>query len=134
MEDPEREADVSELQRLVAVEEQRARLAAQELPALNRKPWKLRQTFGFRKMFPNWNTHFPHFRICSVRELICLGAKPRITVHNFMEVCWEKCVDKPGSKLDSRTETCLANCVNRFIDTTLSITNRFAQIIQKGGH
>uniref|UniRef100_A0A670KK90 Mitochondrial import inner membrane translocase subunit n=2 Tax=Podarcis TaxID=42163 RepID=A0A670KK90_PODMU len=84
MEDPEREADVSELQRLVAVEEQRARLAAQ--------------------------------------------------VHNFMEVCWEKCVDKPGSKLDSRTETCLANCVNRFIDTTLSITNRFAQIIQKGGH
>ncbi|XP_061440258.1 mitochondrial import inner membrane translocase subunit Tim8 A-like [Rhineura floridana] len=84
MEDPEREAKASELQRLVAVEEQRARLTAQ--------------------------------------------------VHNFMEVCWDKCVDKPGSKLDSRTETCLANCVNSFIDTTLSITNRFAQILQKGGH
>ncbi|XP_072835419.1 mitochondrial import inner membrane translocase subunit Tim8 B [Pogona vitticeps] len=85
MADPEGgEVDVAELQRLVAAEEQRARLAAQ--------------------------------------------------VHNFMEVCWEKCVEKPGSKLDSRTETCLANCVNRFVDTTLSVTNRFAQILQKGGH
>nr|XP_056716221.1 mitochondrial import inner membrane translocase subunit Tim8 B [Euleptes europaea] len=55
-------------------------------------------------------------------------------VHNFMEVCWDKCVDKTGAKLDSRTETCLANCVNRFIDTTLSVTSRFAQIVQKGGH
>uniref|UniRef100_A0A8D0E813 Mitochondrial import inner membrane translocase subunit n=1 Tax=Salvator merianae TaxID=96440 RepID=A0A8D0E813_SALMN len=80
----EKETETAELQRMVAAEEQRARLTAQ--------------------------------------------------VHNFMEVCWEKCVDKPGSKLDSRTETCLANCVNRFIDTTLSITHRFAQIIQKGGH
>ncbi|XP_078537968.1 mitochondrial import inner membrane translocase subunit Tim8 B [Lissotriton helveticus] len=55
-------------------------------------------------------------------------------VHNFMDVCWDKCVEKPGSKLDSRTETCLNNCVDRFIDTTLSITNRFAQIVQKGTH
>ncbi|XP_067326904.1 mitochondrial import inner membrane translocase subunit Tim8 B [Anolis sagrei] len=84
MDDLEREVDVSELQRMVAAEEQRARLTAQ--------------------------------------------------VHNFMEVCWEKCVDKPGSKLDSRTESCLANCVNRFIDTTLAVTNRFAQVLQKGGH
>ncbi|XP_008121889.2 mitochondrial import inner membrane translocase subunit Tim8 B [Anolis carolinensis] len=84
MDELEREVDVSELQRMVAAEEQRARLTAQ--------------------------------------------------VHNFMEVCWEKCVDKPGSKLDSRTESCLANCVNRFIDTTLSVTNRFAQVLQKGGH
>ncbi|XP_044312343.1 mitochondrial import inner membrane translocase subunit Tim8 B [Varanus komodoensis] len=84
MEELQREADAAELQRLVAAEEQRARLTAQ--------------------------------------------------VHNFMEVCWEKCVNKPGSKLDSRTETCLTNCVNCFIDTTLTITNRFAQIVQKGKH
>uniref|UniRef100_A0A803TI50 Mitochondrial import inner membrane translocase subunit n=1 Tax=Anolis carolinensis TaxID=28377 RepID=A0A803TI50_ANOCA len=71
MDELEREVDVSELQRMVAAEEQRARLTAQ--------------------------------------------------VHNFME-------------LDSRTESCLANCVNRFIDTTLSVTNRFAQVLQKGGH
>ncbi|NP_001087186.1 mitochondrial import inner membrane translocase subunit Tim8 A [Xenopus laevis] len=55
-------------------------------------------------------------------------------VHNFMDVCWDKCIDRPGNKLDSRTESCLVSCVDRFIDTTLSITNRFAQIVQKGAH
>ncbi|XP_013884737.1 mitochondrial import inner membrane translocase subunit Tim8 B [Austrofundulus limnaeus] len=52
-------------------------------------------------------------------------------VHNFTDVCWDKCVDSPGSRLDHRTETCLVNCVERFIDTTLSITNRFTQMVQK---
>lgn len=55
-------------------------------------------------------------------------------VHNFTDVCWDKCMEKPSSKLDSRTETCLVSCVERFIDTTLSITNRFTQMVQKGAH
>ncbi|XP_019716731.1 mitochondrial import inner membrane translocase subunit Tim8 B [Hippocampus comes] len=55
-------------------------------------------------------------------------------VHNFTDVCWDKCVDSPGSKLDYRTETCLVSCVERFIDTTLTITNRFTQMVQKGTH
>ncbi|KAK5905135.1 hypothetical protein CesoFtcFv8_006631 [Champsocephalus esox] len=55
-------------------------------------------------------------------------------VHTFTDVCWDKCVDSPGSKLDNRTETCLVNCVERFIDTTLTITNRFTQMVQKGAH
>eukprot|EP00063_Salmo_salar_P027008 XP_014001843.1 PREDICTED: mitochondrial import inner membrane translocase subunit Tim8 A-like [Salmo salar] len=54
-------------------------------------------------------------------------------VHTFTDVCWDKCMDKPSSKLDSRTETCLASCVERFIDTTLTITNRFTHMAQKGG-
>nr|XP_033330961.1 mitochondrial import inner membrane translocase subunit Tim8-like [Megalopta genalis] len=52
-------------------------------------------------------------------------------IHEFNDFCWEKCVEKPGTKLDSRTETCLHNCVDRFIDVSLLITNRFAQILQK---
>ncbi|KAM9801135.1 LOW QUALITY PROTEIN: mitochondrial import inner membrane translocase subunit Tim8 B [Neosynchiropus ocellatus] len=55
-------------------------------------------------------------------------------VHTFTDVCWDKCVDSPGSKLDYRTETCLVSCVERFIDTTLAITNRFSQMVQKGVH
>nr|DAA34771.1 TPA_inf: mitochondrial import inner membrane translocase subunit TIM8 [Amblyomma variegatum] len=57
-------------------------------------------------------------------------------VHRLNEICWDKCVDKPGAKLDGRTETCLSNCVERFIDTSLSITNRFAQLLQRSaaGH
>ncbi|XP_032767510.1 mitochondrial import inner membrane translocase subunit Tim8 B-like [Rattus rattus] len=52
---------------------------------------------------------------------------------HFVELCWDKCVEKPGSPLDSHTENCLSSCVDRFIDTTLAITGRFAQTIQKGG-
>ncbi|XP_055599552.1 mitochondrial import inner membrane translocase subunit Tim8 [Uranotaenia lowii] len=52
-------------------------------------------------------------------------------IHEFNDICWEKCVEKPGNKLDGRTESCLNNCVNRFIDTSLFITNRFAQTLQK---
>ncbi|PSN33396.1 Mitochondrial import inner membrane translocase subunit Tim8 [Blattella germanica] len=52
-------------------------------------------------------------------------------IHEFNDVCWDKCMDKPGSKLDGRTETCLTNCVDRFIDVSLLITNRFAQMLQK---
>lgn len=42
-------------------------------------------------------------------------------------------MDKPSSKLDAKTETCLTNCVDRFIDVSLLITNRFAQLLQKSG-
>ncbi|KAM3922064.1 mitochondrial import inner membrane translocase subunit Tim8 A [Leptodactylus fuscus] len=68
------------------------------------------------------------------RMLAVEQQKAQITaqIHKLMDVCWDKCMDKPGSKLDSRTESCLVSCVERFIDTTLSITNRFAQIVQKG--
>ncbi|XP_034825762.1 mitochondrial import inner membrane translocase subunit Tim8 [Maniola hyperantus] len=54
-------------------------------------------------------------------------------IHEFNDFCWDKCVDKPGAKLDSRTETCISNCVERFIDVSLLITNRFAQMLEKGG-
>ncbi|XP_026186833.1 mitochondrial import inner membrane translocase subunit Tim8 A [Mastacembelus armatus] len=48
-------------------------------------------------------------------------------VHQMTEVCWEKCMDKPGPKLDSRTESCFVNCVERFIDTSQFILNRLEQ-------
>ncbi|XP_011166885.1 mitochondrial import inner membrane translocase subunit Tim8 [Solenopsis invicta] len=50
-------------------------------------------------------------------------------IHTFNDLCWDKCVDKPGSKLDGRTETCINNCVDRFIDVSLFVTNRFAQLL-----
>lgn len=52
-------------------------------------------------------------------------------IHRLNEICWDKCVDKPGNKMDSRTETCISNCVDRFIDTSLAITTRFAQLLQR---
>ncbi|XP_014211125.1 mitochondrial import inner membrane translocase subunit Tim8 [Copidosoma floridanum] len=52
-------------------------------------------------------------------------------VREFSDLCWDRCIDKPSNKLDGRTETCLNNCVNRFIDVSLLITSRFAQMMQK---
>lgn len=51
-------------------------------------------------------------------------------VHKLTDLCWDQCVDKPRDKLDSRTETCMSNCVERFIDTSLSIATRFQKILQ----
>ena len=57
-------------------------------------------------------------------------------VHKLTEQCWEKCVtDKLTSRFDGKTETCLTNCVERFIDASVVIAQRFSSIIQKqAGH
>nr|XP_060142697.1 mitochondrial import inner membrane translocase subunit Tim8 A-like [Globicephala melas] len=48
-------------------------------------------------------------------------------VHQMTELCWEKCMDKPEPKLDSRAEACFVNCVECFIDTSQFILNRLEQ-------
>ncbi|KAK2713058.1 mitochondrial import inner membrane translocase subunit Tim8 B-like [Artemia franciscana] len=52
-------------------------------------------------------------------------------IHKVTDICWDMCMDKPKSSLDSRTETCIANCTERFLDHTILITKRFAQLLQK---
>jgi len=52
-------------------------------------------------------------------------------LHKLNELCWDTCIGVPSSSLSSRDSTCLTNCVNRFVDTTLFITNRFSNIAQK---
>ena len=54
-----------------------------------------------------------------------------LQVHKLADVCWEQCVDRPKDKLDSRTETCVSNCVERFIDTSLTVAQRFQKLIQQ---
>ncbi|KAK3890793.1 hypothetical protein Pcinc_005291 [Petrolisthes cinctipes] len=58
-------------------------------------------------------------------------AQMQSMIHKMNDLCWETCVGTPGSRLDSRTETCISNCVERFIDSSLFITNRFAQLLSK---
>ncbi|RHZ79929.1 hypothetical protein Glove_140g159 [Diversispora epigaea] len=42
------------------------------------------------------------------------------SIHTFTDLCWDKCVTKIGNKIDRGEETCLTNCVERFLDTTYS--------------
>ncbi|UYV77561.1 K02A2.6-like [Cordylochernes scorpioides] len=48
-------------------------------------------------------------------------------VSSMTDICWEKCMDKPGSRLDPKLEYCLSNCVDRFIDASKAITVRFSE-------
>lgn len=61
------------------------------------------------------------------------GAKAKIQqqIHKLNNLCWDTCVDKPRDKLDSRTESCMCNCVERYVDVAKVIEQRFQQRIQK---
>uniref|UniRef100_A0AC34R0M0 Mitochondrial import inner membrane translocase subunit n=1 Tax=Panagrolaimus sp. JU765 TaxID=591449 RepID=A0AC34R0M0_9BILA len=41
-------------------------------------------------------------------------------VHTLTNRCWDVCFTdyRPPSKLDSKTQTCLSNCVNRMVDAS----------------
>ena len=40
------------------------------------------------------------------------------------EKCWDTCVAKPGSKMDNKTKNCLENCVQRFLDANILVTQK----------
>ena len=48
-------------------------------------------------------------------------------VHSLTEQCWELCAPGIGARLDGKSETCLANCVERFIDSSNYIINKLGQ-------
>ncbi|KAI0702492.1 Tim10/DDP family zinc finger protein, partial [Cytidiella melzeri] len=47
-------------------------------------------------------------------------ARVHSSIHSFTGICWDKCVTSTPSTSFSRAEsTCLANCVDRFLDSSL---------------
>lgn len=54
------------------------------------------------------------------------NAKMRLqqSVHTFTDLCWDKCITKVGNKIERGEETCLTNCVERFLDTSMFIIKR----------
>lgn len=46
-------------------------------------------------------------------------------VNELTERCWDQCVTgNPGQKLGYKTESCIQNCVNRFLDSANYVANR----------
>ena len=58
-------------------------------------------------------------------------AKFQFVVHSFTELCWDKCMGKPGTTLSDSEKACLANCVDRFLDTSFSIVTRLEDLRKK---
>lgn len=67
---------------------------------------------------------------CKDNDLLTAVLSFQFLVHGLTDTCWELCIDKPSSRLDNRTENCLNNCVERFIDTTNFIVNRLEKTQQ----
>ncbi|EOR00873.1 hypothetical protein E3P92_00313 [Wallemia ichthyophaga] len=49
-------------------------------------------------------------------------AKLQSSTHTFTEMCWNKCITGSiSSRFSKSEESCLVNCVDRFLDTSLHI-------------
>jgi len=54
-------------------------------------------------------------------------ARVQESIHKMTSMCWDKCVTGTPSTRFSRSEdSCLSNCVDRFLDTSLKLV----QLIQ----
>ena len=45
-------------------------------------------------------------------------------VHELTSTCWEKCIETPRNKLDSKQTNCITKCVDRFLDCANFVQNR----------
>jgi hypothetical protein len=48
-------------------------------------------------------------------------------IHRIAKVCWSKCITYTDNELSSKQEACLGYCADRFLDTTMLITQKFNQ-------
>lgn len=58
-----------------------------------------------------------------------------MSVMRLTETCWDTCVSESRlrDKMDGKAETCVANCVDRFLDVQMTIIQRFQQQLQRSG-
>merc|ERR1711871_627866 len=59
------------------------------------------------------------------------GAQQQAGVHavmdKFTDMCFKKCVARPGTSLGSYESECVQNCVGRFLDSKKFVSERFMQ-------
>lgn len=59
------------------------------------------------------------------------SSRMKKTAEKLTLECWDLCVTNPNvSRFDSKTESCLVNCVDRFIDSSSFIVNAFSNRAQ----
>ncbi|KAJ7630674.1 Tim10/DDP family zinc finger-domain-containing protein [Roridomyces roridus] len=50
------------------------------------------------------------------------------SIHTFTGMCWDKCITgTPGARFSRSEESCLSNCVERFLDTSLFMVRRIEE-------
>jgi import inner membrane translocase subunit TIM8 len=68
-----------------------------------------------------------------LRGTISWHANTHAAVHGLAETCWKKCVTGTirGGKLDKSEESCAANCVDRFLDTSVTVIKQLEAMRQQ---
>ncbi|KAI0926407.1 protein translocase subunit [Taiwanofungus camphoratus] len=66
----------------------------------------------------------------SVRSEIAL-ANAQELINKTNEKCYAKCVPKPGSSLSSSEETCLARCLDRYMEAFNIVSRTYIARISK---
>lgn len=62
------------------------------------------------------------------------AARLKKVAEKLTNECWDLCISNPNmSRMDSKTESCLVNCVDRFIDTSTYVLQEFARKGQSMG-
>ncbi|KNZ73497.1 Mitochondrial import inner membrane translocase subunit TIM8, partial [Termitomyces sp. J132] len=55
-------------------------------------------------------------------------AKINSSIHTLTNMCWTKCITgTPSTRFSHGEERCLANCVERFLDTSLFMVKRIEE-------
>ncbi|KAL0950933.1 hypothetical protein HGRIS_007689 [Hohenbuehelia grisea] len=55
-------------------------------------------------------------------------ARLHATIFNLTSVCWDKCITgTPSTRFSRGEESCLANCVERFLDTSLFMVQKIEE-------
>ncbi|KAJ7102196.1 Tim10/DDP family zinc finger-domain-containing protein [Mycena belliarum] len=55
-------------------------------------------------------------------------ARLNSAIHNFTGICWDKCVTgTPSTRFSRSEESCLSNCVERFLDTSLFMVRKIEE-------
>jgi len=52
-------------------------------------------------------------------------------INKLTETCFDKCITKPGAKLDSSEAACISNCAGRYLDSSVFVVSRMMQ--KRGG-
>ncbi|EIM83362.1 uncharacterized protein STEHIDRAFT_159947 [Stereum hirsutum FP-91666 SS1] len=55
-------------------------------------------------------------------------ARVQQSIHTFTSMCWDKCITgTPSTRFSRSEESCLVNCVDRFLDTSLFMVKKIEE-------
>ena len=61
-------------------------------------------------------------------------AQLQSSAHKLTDMCWDRCIgERPGARLDAKTEVCLTNCVERFLDASIFLVQRLQRNLSSHG-